>query len=77
MIEHTDLHLKKYTDEYVRILNVSVQITEQLLRQRRNSEHCQTLKIRRFVKRIISECKYATRNFSGLGKENFGTRVLW
>ena len=37
---------------------------EQLPRQT-YSEHCQTFKIKRFAKRIMPECRCATRNFSG------------
>ena len=35
MIEHADMHLKKQSGEYARILSVSDEVTEQLSRQRR------------------------------------------
>ena len=54
----------------------SIQITEQLLRQT-YSEHCQTFKMEHSVKRIMPECRCATRNFSGQGSWGFcGTRAL-
>ena len=56
---------QKHGAEYSRILNVSeaVQITEQL--SETYSAHCQTLMMEHFAKRIIPECRCATRNFSG------------
>ena len=36
------------------------------------SEHCQTFKMERFTKRIMPECRCATRHFSGQGE-----RGLW
>ena len=57
---------------------VTVQITEQLLRQT-YSEHCQTCKMERFARRIMPECRCTARYFSGQkeGKEKVcGTRTL-
>ena len=38
-------------------------------------EHCQTFKMERFAKRIMSECRYTTIYFSGQGRVR-GTRAL-
>ena len=49
---------------------VTVQITGQLLRQIfRTLSHYQTFKMEHFAKRMMSECRYATRNFLGQGGE--------
>ena len=40
------------------------EFTEQLRRQM-YSKHCQIFRIKRFAKRIMPECRCATRNFSG------------
>ena len=54
---------------------VTVQITEQLLRQM-YSEHCQTFKTEHFAKRIMPECRCTTIYFSGQKGGVCGTRVL-
>ena len=55
---------------------VTLQITEQLSRQRHvQEEHSQTFKMERFAKRIMPECRRATRNFSEQGRFR-GTRTL-
>ena len=60
--------LKKQSAEYAIILHkVTVQITEQLSRQRLIQNTFQTFKMERFAKRIITECWCATRNYSGQG----------
>ena len=41
-----------------------IEFTEQLPRQT-YSKHCQKFQIKRFAKRIMPECRCATRNFSG------------
>ena len=50
---------------------VTVQITEQLLRQT-YPEHCQTFKMVCFAKRTMPECKCSTRIFSMQGGEGRG-----
>ena len=53
---------------------VTVQITEQLSRLA-YAEHCQTFKMEHFAKKIMPECRCATRDFSLQGRF-CGTRVI-
>ena len=41
------------------------------------TEHCQTFKMERFAKRIMPDCRRATRNFSGQGSfvETFSSKT--
>ena len=70
-IEYGSIYLKKQSAKYVRILNVSDAVDSarsphKLLSSYQDMylEHCQTFKIERFAKRIMSECRCAIRNFS-------------
>ena len=91
VIEHAGIYLKKKTQsaEYARILNVPIAVHSivslyKLLSSYRDretySEHCQTFKMERFAKRIMPECRCATRLFSGQwgwgGWGVSGTRAL-
>ena len=72
MINHANIYLKKHSAEYARIIlstwHKVTEFTEQLPRQT-YSECCQTFKIKHFAKRIMLECRCATRNFSGQEEE--------
>ena len=73
MIEYVDVYLKKQSAEYARIiLNVSDAVygirSLNLLssyRDRRIQNTVKKFQIKRFAKRIMPECRCATRNFSG------------
>ena len=70
MIEYAGIYLKKQSADYTRILNVSdgvhsIRSLYKLLTSYRDRENCQTFKMERFAKRIMNECRCATRNFSG------------
>ena len=88
MIEYGGIYLKKQSAEYARILNVSdalhsIRSPYRLLSSYRDREtypeHCQTFKMERFAKRIMPECRCATKNFSGQrgggGLWNWGTSI--
>ena len=82
MIEYVGIYLKKQSDEYTRItLNVSDAVHS--IRSLYNllsidQQHCQTFKMERFTKRIMPECSYASRIFSGQERRrlwNLGTSI--
>ena len=82
MLEYASIYLNKQFWIF-QILNVSdivhsIRSLYKLLRShqdRHDSEHCQTIKMDHFAKRIMPECSCATRKFSGQGKF-CGTRTL-
>ena len=76
LIKYVGIYLKN-SAEYARILNVSdtvhsIKSLHKLLSSCRDretySEHYQTFKMQRFAKRIMTECRCATRNFQGKGE---------
>ena len=85
LIKYVGIYLKN-SAEYARILNVSdtvqsIKSLHKLLSSCRDretySEHYQTFKMQRFAKRIMTECRSATRNFQGKGDGDVcGTRAL-
>ena len=78
MIEYASICMKKSSAGYARILMQYMTNYWVVIKTEAYSEHCQTFKMERFAKIVMTECKCATRNFSGWGDGGWGciTRAL-
>ena len=76
MLEYAYMYLNEKSSEYVRVLNVSdahsirslYKLVSSYQDRHKFRKHYQTFKMQHFAKRIMHECKHATRNFSWQGK---------
>ena len=69
------MFMKKQSAEYARIENVSDAVHSirslyksnylEVMEPETYSEDCQTLKMEQFVRRLMLECRFRTRKFSG------------
>ena len=75
MIGYDGAYMKKQSAKYARIENVSDAVHSirslyksnhlAVMEPQTYSEDCQTLKMEQFVRRLMLECRFRTRKFSG------------